>query len=352
MLSLPPSPASQDYRGGRGDGKGSASPLRSDQDDKASNLQEQCGRVCLTLLHKQHNSSALSQCEASCRFSPLDEVEIDKDPLATVRGARRTPTGKIGLTTLAGGSRKLLSWVEVERRSLQSSAAAMKNALRPGVALCAVIKGNAYGHDLVGAALELEQAGVDYLAVDTLEEALLLRASNVSVPILLLYWSSPWLAPLMASKAIEPSFWDLGWLAAAAIALDAHGQERKGRYRAGVLSVHLSVDTGLGREGCMLEEALELVHAIHSLALAGISITMRGLATHFCCARDGEMTRRQFGSMLALQREVARRYGKQGVHPLLHTSSGGPAIMLPETQVEGKGWKVASYSFLASRETW
>ena len=56
------------------------------------------------------------------------------------------------------------------------------------------------------------------MGVDTLEDGVLLRRSNVtSVRIVVLYWSDPWAAPVMIDNGIEPTVWDLGWIAAAEV---------------------------------------------------------------------------------------------------------------------------------------
>jgi len=53
----------------------------------------------------------------------------------------------------------------------------------------------------------------------------------------------------MARLKIEPSVWDKAWLVAAAAALKHQAHER--RDAQAVLQVHLVLDTGLGREGCL-----------------------------------------------------------------------------------------------------
>lgn len=69
-----------------------------------------------------------------------------------------------------------------------------------------------------------------------------------------------WQAPLMARLKIEPSVWDKAWLVAAAAALKHQAHERRDAQE--VLQVHLVLDTGLGREGCLRQELLPLAQAL------------------------------------------------------------------------------------------
>jgi alanine racemase len=64
----------------------------------------------------------------------------------------------------------------------------------------------------------------------------------------------------MARLKIEPSVWDKAWLVAAAAALKHEAHERRDAQE--VLHVHLVLDTGLGREGCLRQELLPLAQAL------------------------------------------------------------------------------------------
>lgn len=248
-----------------------------------------------------------------------------------------------------GRQQKLLSWVEVETGSLVSNAHTLRRLLGKGVKLCGVIKGNAFGHGLVPAARALEQGGADWLAVDSLEEALALRDAGIVLPVLVLYWSNPWQAPLMARLGIHASVWDQAWLVAAAAALQ-HEALAPGVVQE-VLQVHLVLDTGLGREGCLRDDLLPLAQAILAASQAGVAISMAGVATHFCCPSDAQATQQDWAEVSAAHRDVsgllarsqplehpplaheeeANRDGRQPAL-LLHAASGAPAALFPHTQ--------------------
>lgn len=55
-----------------------------------------------------------------------------------------------------------------------------------------------------------QRAGCNALGVDTLEDGVALRKANVTgLPIVILYWTDPWAAPLLIEHELEPTIWDL-----------------------------------------------------------------------------------------------------------------------------------------------
>ena len=61
----------------------------------------------------------------------------------------------------------------------------VKTKLNKNVKLCAVVKANAYGHDIVKTALAIQNE-VDYFAVARVDEGLVLRQNQITKPILVL----------------------------------------------------------------------------------------------------------------------------------------------------------------------
>jgi alanine racemase len=160
------------------------------------------------------------------------------------------------------------AWIEVDHGAIRHNLAEIRRAVG-GAAVIGVVKANAYGHGDREVARTLVDAGVERLAVATVDEARRLREAGISVPILLLWGIGPDEAVEVAALNLEPIVYDeraLGWLEAAGSS-------------AGVrIGVHLKIDTGLGRQGTDGDEAVRLATTIarsRHLALAG---TMTHLA--------------------------------------------------------------------------
>ena len=155
------------------------------------------------------------------------------------------------------------AWIELDHGALRHNLALLRATAGPGKQMIAVVKANAYGHGAVEISRTLLAAGAERLAVATLDEGLALRAAGVSAPILLLWaLGEPEAAPALAAD-LEPTVQD-----GAGIDLLERVAAETGR-RA---SVHLKIDTGLGRQGAMPEESVELATRIRrsrNLALIG-----------------------------------------------------------------------------------
>ena len=78
-----------------------------------------------------------------------------------------------------------LSWLEISRGALQHNVATIRERLRPGTSLLAVVKANAYGHGMHVVAQSIADH-VDWLGVDSLDEALGLHNAGIRLRILIM----------------------------------------------------------------------------------------------------------------------------------------------------------------------
>ena len=154
------------------------------------------------------------------------------------------------------------SWVEVNLGQLKSNVRALCEAI-PAQTIF-VIKADAYGHGMVPVALAAAEEGIQWFAVAYLEEALQLRDALPDVNILVLGYVFPENADVLLEKKITPVITDLDHGLALATAARALGKP---------LSVHLKVDTGMGRFGVpwdTVEETVKVLNEAGGLALAGV----------------------------------------------------------------------------------
>ena len=77
------------------------------------------------------------------------------------------------------------TWIEISERALTQNIATLDN-ISGQSKFCAVVKANAYGHGLKEIAQILNRNGVDFFAVDNINDAILLRELLPSVNILTL----------------------------------------------------------------------------------------------------------------------------------------------------------------------
>lgn len=198
------------------------------------------------------------------------------------------------------------TWAEINLDYLEHNFKEVKSLLEPQTKVLVTVKADAYGHGLVEVAKRLVTCGVDYLGVASIDEGIKLRGAGIKTPILLL--------GLILKKDIRPLFtYQLTPTVcdrAMARALNARAAGLKQR-----ISVHVKVDTGMGRIGVLHAEALELVADIHKLK----NITIQGIFTHFALAdSDRKFTVLQINLFDRLISELKK---KGIVIPLVHAAN-------------------------------
>jgi alanine racemase len=82
------------------------------------------------------------------------------------------------------------TWAEVSLANLRHNFHVVAQHVCPEVAVCAVVKADAYGHGAVECAVALEEEGARWLGVTSLDEAIPLREAGVHARILLMtgFW--------------------------------------------------------------------------------------------------------------------------------------------------------------------
>ena len=156
-------------------------------------------------------------------------------------------------------------WLEIDLNYMTWNISQLRKFTREKP-IMAVIKGNAYGHGLVGVGRFLEGIGVAYLMVGKFSEAWELREAGVKCPILNIGPFSQEEAEEIVRLGISQSVYSkrVEYLIAT-----ARRQGKRAR-------IHLKIDTGLGRVGVPYYRALPLVEEVAStkeLLIEGVFTT-------------------------------------------------------------------------------
>ena len=134
-------------------------------------------------------------------------------------------------------------------------------------ALCAVVKGDGYGHGMVPAARAALAGGARWLAVATAEEARGLREAGIGGPVLVMGALSPEELEVALSAQADVVAWREAFVA---------------RLAPGA-RVHVKLDTGMGRLGTRdPEEATRVAAAVSARG----DLQLVGAMTHFATADD------------------------------------------------------------------
>lgn len=144
------------------------------------------------------------------------------------------------------------AWIQIDHEALRGNLAAVRR-LAGDQSIIGVVKANAYGHGAVEISRTLVAEGVERLAVATLGEALELRTAGIGIPIMVFFRLTAMEVDQAVAAELEPVVYD-----ADTAALIERASAAAGR----TTSVHLKVDTGLGRQGIELDGAASLAITI------------------------------------------------------------------------------------------
>lgn len=179
--------------------------------------------------------------------------------------------------------------------------------------LFAVVKANAYGHGAVEVAKVCEKAGATGFCVSNLDEALELRQAGLNLPILVLSYVSPNYIDVAISQTISLTAPSLEWLKEAENYLTQTALTNP-------LSIHLKIDTGMGRIGLRDETDIALAK---ELIVLSTRLKLDGMFTHFSCADTKdisyfELQQQRFTRAMDIFSDIEI--------PYIHTSNSATAL--------------------------
>ncbi len=211
-----------------------------------------------------------------------------------------------------------LIWVEISRKALVSNVKIFQEIIAKNVILCPSVKANAYGHGLIPVAKILTQAGVPWLSVNSIEEALGLRKAGIKIPIYILGY-----VPFYAlEEAARNNFRIVLYNNETLGLLEKLGKKLKKKIR-----VHVKIDTGTSRQGLFPDAALDFC----ARARKSGRIDIEGISMHFANIEDtlndayAKKQLREFQNIKTLL--DARGFNI----PFAHCANSAATLLYPET---------------------
>ena len=219
-----------------------------------------------------------------------------------------------GRTTLKHQPSSRPTRADIDLAALSHNLRAVRARLR-GSRLYAVVKADAYGHGLGPIARAFEREAVDGLCVALAEEGLMLRASGVTAPILVLSGAYSDAHERVLRAHLTPVVQDFAQTLAFAQA--AQGAK---------CAVHLKIDTGMARLGVPVDELGAWLEAVRALP----NLRIEGVMTHLASAdSDPEFTAlqlRRFDEALATVRAAGH------TPRWVHAANSAGTYLHPEAQ--------------------
>ena len=229
-----------------------------------------------------------------------------------------------------------VSWAEIDLDAIVFNVQAIRRQVGPDVEIMPAVKANAYGHGAVPVSKAALQAGATRLAVHRAIEGSELRLAGISAPVLVMGYTPPEGAVLVAQQGLTASLMTIEFAQALSAAAGSLGRK---------LPVHIKVDTGMSRYGLLPGEVLAFARALIQLP----NLKLEGIFTHFATADSLDQThvRRQ----LSVFNEVLTVLHDAGIDvPLPHASNSAAIMRLPEARFKAVRPGISFYGMDPSTE--
>jgi len=241
-----------------------------------------------------------------------------------------------------------LIWAEIDIAAVAHNVRELRRVTNSDARLLVVVKANAYGHGAVEIAEAALRNGADALGVARIEEAVQLRDAGVSAPILILGYTDPALAETVIGSGLTPAIWSIE--TAKKLSDEAVALGRR-------ISVHIKVDTGMGRLGLTPDSSSagligvgtvdRSVPAVLSIA-AMPGLDLSGIFTHLAAADS--LDKDSANGQLELFLDFVEQLSKAGVEiPLRHAANSAAVIDMPDSHLDMVRAGISVYGCYPSR---
>jgi len=229
-----------------------------------------------------------------------------------------------------------VTWAEIDLDALAANMAAVKRHVTESVEIYAVVKANAYGHGAVQTSRTVLKAGATRLAVHRAIEGIELRKAGLEAQILIMGYTPPSEAEIVAGWRLTPSVTTMDFAQAISSQASTLGVN---------IPVHVKVDSGMSRYGLMPNDVVGFIRALGDLP----AISVEGIFTHFSTADSADQTfvRQQ----LKVFNDVLASLRSTGIEvPVVHAANSAATMKLPESHFNAVRPGIILYGLDPSRE--
>lgn len=212
-------------------------------------------------------------------------------------------------------NKKDLAWIEVSKKAIIHNLKIIRSQVGPKVQIAPCVKGNAYGHGLVGVAKILVENGVKILSVGCLDDAERLIQEGIKIPLMILSGVAKFEIQKTIQLKVEPFVYDWETVLNLQKAAERWGQK---------ILVHVKIETGLNRLGVAYDDSFEFIKKTSQLS----NIKIKSIATHLSNSEEGE------ASLVKLQLEkfeqLKMRVEESGIKiPYFQCANSGGLFLHP-----------------------
>lgn len=228
----------------------------------------------------------------------------------------------------------------VYKKNIINNLNVVKSVLNKNTKICLAVKADGYGCGAVETAKIAENMGVEYFAVATVDEGIELRENGINAKIILLSLCTYEEFFELLEYKITPLVFDSDFINELNTVVN--------QYMVKDFGVFLAVDTGMGRIGCLKDEAKNL-----ALQIKNSSLHLDGMITHFAVSdmispENIEYTKNQFKDF----KEAIESVKSEGLNPGICTcSSSAASLAFPEFQLDMVRPGIVAYGYFPDQVT-
>ena len=233
---------------------------------------------------------------------------------------------------------KELCWVEISKSALTHNIKQFRGIIGSNILLCSCIKANAYGHGLLSTAKIFLEAGADWLCVNALYEAKILRSAGILCPLYIMGY-----VPINQIH-------DAASLNCRIIVYNLETIEELGKITKHSnipVRIHIKVETGTNRQGIPVSMLPRFIQDVNKFN----NISIEGLATHFANIEDTtdpSYAELQLQHFINADNEL-RALGTNIT--IKHCANSAATILFPETHFQMVRTGISCYGMWPSNET-
>ncbi len=212
----------------------------------------------------------------------------------------------------------------------------VREIIGPDRKLCLAVKADGYGHGAVAVSLTALKNGVTHLAVSNVDEGEELRQAGITAPVILLGYPCEDEYSRIIENKLQPFVGDQEYLQRLNLLA--------GEMESDPLTIHIKVDTGMGRIGCPPEDAPYLAR----LADTSKNLKIGGISTHFPVSdspdpEDLAFTEEQISIMTGIKNEILSMNIDPG---LLHSANSGGIFQHKNSHLDMVRLGISAYGYL------
>lgn len=235
-----------------------------------------------------------------------------------------------------------LTWVEISKSALINNIRLFRGLIRQKTILAPCVKANAYGHGIIETAKIALASGADWLNVNALFEAEILRKAGIASPIYIMSY-------VMKKDLIEAVRLNCRLVVYnKETVYEISKAAKKLKKNA---KIHLKIETGNNRQGILAKNLLDFAFYVKKIP----QITIEGISTHFANIEDIRLGEKLSGYPLFQLKNFKRTINdlkNAGINiPIRHCANSAATLLFPETYFEMVRPGIAVYGLWPSLET-